>query len=327
VHAGREHMELDGDGLQTRFNKRFLSISLKNSRSEATLLLVIEAGVILANGVAAALALQLSWLIFVPVYAVAIFVIGMRQRCIGNIIHECSHAAFVTDRKWNEAIGLMLSILLFYSFNSYRQNHMTHHRYTGDYERDRDFVDTAKFGFHNRLTLTRWKQHLRRLLGPEVLSAYIGRTIYVTTETLPWRLARLGYIALLVAAVIATVWESSIGLFVLAFWIVPLLMTLPVIGYLSDIMDHGGLIWNEIDVEKSRNYIVKNQMIMWMFFPRNDSYHLLHHLFPAVATRSLPECHAILMAESHDYAQRKHSFAEWWRDFRIADLCEPQTPT
>ncbi|WP_379062943.1 fatty acid desaturase family protein [Mesorhizobium sp. UC22_110] len=309
-------MALNGSDIRARFNKKFMHLSKKNSRAEATLILLVEMTAIASCVLVPLLILQHSWLAFVAVYWIAIAMIGMRMRCFGNIIHECSHGGFVNDRAWNEAIGRLLSILLLYSFANYRRDHITHHQYTGDYERDREFADTAKFNFHEPLTSSRWLHYLRRFFVAETILAYTGRTFLGSNESLPWKIARLIYVGSLLAAVGGLVVLNPVAIIVVAFWIVPLCVVLPAIGYATDIMDHAGLLQNEDDIDKARNYVVESAFIQWLIFPRNDSYHLFHHLFPAVSTRSFPECHAILMSECPEYAARKHSLAEWVEDFR-----------
>lgn len=309
-------MSLNGSDVRARFIKKFMYISRKNTRSEAILTLLLEVTAITSCVLASILILQHSLLAFIAFYPIAIAMIGMRLRCFGNIIHECSHGGFVSERTWNEAIGRLLSILLLYSFSNYRRDHITHHQYTGDYERDREFAETAKFNFHEPLTSSRWIHYLRRFFVPETILAYTGRTFLGNDESLPWRAGRLLYVGFLLAAVGGLIVLNPLAIAVVAFWIVPLCVVLPAIGYATDIMDHAGLLQNEDDIDKARNYVVQNAFVQWLLFPRNDSYHLFHHLFPAVSTRSFPECHAILMSECPEYAARKHSLMEWIEDFR-----------
>ena len=314
-------MDINGDALRLRFKKRFFlhTVDRRNSNFRAILILVGEIGVITASGLIAALTFQQSLFIFVPVYVIALGIIGLRLRSFGNIVHECSHRSFVKDRKWNDLIGRALSLFLLYCFDSYRRDHLTHHQFTGDFEKDRDFLETARFELHVDLTIARWKHYVSQAFSPGVLSAYLGKVVYQSSESLFWRLLRSIYVAALIISALAALTFNPLGLIILAFWIVPLAVSLPFVGYLSDIMDHGGILRNDTDFDMSRNYVVENAFMQWLFFPRNDSYHLLHHLFPTIPTHFLPECHRILMDEYPDYAERKHSFSEWWQEFRKND--------
>ena len=223
------------------------------------------------------------------------------------MVHECSHYAFVSNRRWNETFGNLLSIILLYSFQNYRKHHVSHHLYTGHYEYDLEFSDTRKYGFHEPLDGRRFTRHLKRLITFEYVPYYIGRTILDRGESLPWRLLRFAYIGGLVAAcAVPGGWPVVLG-----YMVVPFLTVLPAIGYVSDILDHAGLIRRGHDLEKSRNYVVDNPLVHLIFFPRNDSYHLVHHLFPSIPTKIAPQCHEILRQEVPEYRVLPHTLRDW----------------
>ena len=104
------------------------------------------------------------------------------------------------------------------------------------------------------------------------------------------------------------------------------LTTLPAIAYVTDVLDHAGLIRRKHDLEKSRNYVVDNRLIHVVFFPRNDSYHLVHHLFPSVPTKMMPQCHKILMQEVPEYRALSHTLRGWLRVCRDASVEPPTQP-
>ncbi|MCZ4354148.1 fatty acid desaturase [Roseovarius aestuarii] len=245
------------------------------------------------------------------VYVFAVVVIGTRLRSFGNIVHECSHAGFVEDRSWNDAIGRLLSTLLCYSYDCYRDGHKTHHLYTGDYEKDEDFADTKAYEFHQPLSVETIKRHLFRLITFQFFPFYTGKTVFTTEDRPTWLVLRLLYVMFVMYGLLG-IWNGWFGSdMIVWYWVVPYVTVLPIIAYLSDLFDHAGLIGNENEIDKSRNYPVKSRALHWLFFPRHDSYHLVHHLFPMVPTKHLADCHEILMAESQYYASRPHSFRGW----------------
>jgi fatty acid desaturase len=69
-------------------------------------------------------------------------------------------------------------------------------------------------------------------------------------------------------------------------------------------VDHAGLIAESDDLYASRNLILP-QPLRALLFPRNDCFHLVHHLFPSVPTRHLPACHRRLMSDPA-YAALSH---------------------
>lgn len=317
-------MSLDGNQLRARYNKRFRALSTLNSPFVGVLIVAVD---LLAISCIAAFNAWVfiihSTTIAVAIFPLAIILIGFRLRSFGNIIHECTHMTFVDGRQWNRAIGKILAILLFTSFERYRADHMTHHLYTGDYDKDRDFAESKHFGFENALTFKEWRRLLGWLFTFEFYSIYVGTTLNDQDENTSWRLLRFAYFAALVALVIPVFSGSIFSWIILGFWILPLATTLPAIGFMSDIMDHAGLIGNNTELDKSRNYIVKNPIVKWLFFPRNDVFHLTHHIFPQVPVRSVYECHLILLDECPEYRAHKHTFGEWWAYLKDRGNCKP----
>lgn len=70
-------------------------------------------------------------------------------------------------------------------------------------------------------------------------------------------------------------------------------------------MDHAGLVPTDDDLEASRNLLAP-RVVRWLFFPRNDCFHLVHHLFPHIPARHLEDSHEALLDDelyvSHDNA-------------------------
>jgi fatty acid desaturase len=75
-------------------------------------------------------------------------------------------------------------------------------------------------------------------------------------------------------------------------------------NYWNDGVDHAGLIQEGDDLYASRNLILP-QPLRALLFPRNDCFHLVHHLFPSVPVRHLPACHQRLLSDPA-YAALKH---------------------
>ncbi len=297
--------------LRKRFNKQFSQICKKNTVLEGFLVLSLDVGTIILAVVAANYASQFVTAVSWSAFGLAVVVIGTRLRSFGNIIHECAHSGFVDSRSWNDRFGRFLSVLLCYSYDCYKHGHMTHHLYTGDYDKDLDFTDTKTYEFHEPITTAQIKRHALRLLTFQFVPFYTGKTMYSAEDGVFWRCLRFSYVAFILTCFGAWWLGSDFGKGVILYWVLPFITVLPAIGYLSDLMDHAGLIANENEIDKSRNYPVRNRFLHWLFFPRHDSYHLVHHLFPTVPTRDLARCHAILMAGSSYYASRPHTLKDW----------------
>ena len=76
--------------------------------------------------------------------------------------------------------------------------------------------------------------------------------------------------------------------------VIPFLWIFTAINYWTDCIDHGGIIESGDELEASRNMILPKAFRVFLF-PRNDCYHLIHHLFPNVPAQHLETCHDLLL--------------------------------
>lgn len=75
------------------------------------------------------------------------FYIGTRFRSINNMSHETFHFAFCNSPKINNIYGELFAIFEFSKFKSIRVEHLTHHKYLGDFNQDKDFAHLKAFSF------------------------------------------------------------------------------------------------------------------------------------------------------------------------------------
>lgn len=222
----------------------------------------------------------------VALMAITSVFIGTRLRGINNIVHECCHSTFSQNREDNVQVGRVCMSILMRSFRKYRDDHLSHHANNGDYENDADLKAIKQFGLHDPLTI---RTILRHFVTP-----FLGRHLpcYVSINMsgddgrfYVWlKLVLLAGIAalLLVAPLVA-----------IFFVIVPLFYIYPTLNFWADCLDHAGLVGAEDELKASRNVLAPS-VIRLLFFPRNDSYHLVHHLFPQIPARHLHRAHAEL---------------------------------
>jgi fatty acid desaturase len=298
---------------QIAYTKRFREMFEKNSSFEA---LSIVAAHLVAT--VAVTAICVTAFFYTPaagfaLYPLSVWLIGTRYRAFINTVHECVHSSFAKSLAVNVFIGEFLCTLLFISFADYKHHHATHHVHTGNYEKDLDFINSKHYDFHIPLNRELILRHIRRIFTGAVFKDYIGDVLYDPKASTAWRIIRTLYLLLLILLV--TTEFFVFGTFIVAlFVLVPRFVALPLIGYISDFLDHGGVLGQEHDLNKSRNYIVRNRLLLVVFFPRNDCYHLLHHLFPTVPTRFFPQVHRILMEEQPEYRVKPHTFRQWLRE-------------
>lgn len=256
------------------------------------------------------------WLVSLPltvwtglgIFATVVF-IGTRLRGINNIIHESSHSTFTQERKDNVLIGRICCVLLFKSFRKYRDDHLSHHANNGDYEHDAEFALIQKFGLHEKITPRTILRHVIVPLTGRHLPLYAGVNLSAEDGRVFLGL-KLALIALIGVSLVLAPWTTAL------FVLLPLFYVYPTINFWTDCLDHAGLVGAEDELEASRNVLAPT-LVRLLFFPRNDSYHLVHHLFPQIPAPHLHLAHEQL---SHDPSYRKLPSA-----VRGADL-QPAAP-
>ncbi len=277
---------MSGQSLRKTYMRRFLGMA-RYSRVVSWMVVSAYLGSILAS-----IALG-SYLLSLPVtiWTVALMVItsifiGTRLRGINNIVHECCHATFSQDRQDNVMVGRLCASMLMKTFQKYRDDHLSHHANNGDYQNDAEFKLIEKFGLHEPLSARTVLRHLVTPLLGRHLRLYTG----INMSGDDGRAFVFLKVALLLVMAALCLYSPLLGIF---FVVVPLFYIYPTLNFWTDCLDHAGLVGAEDELEASRNVLAPS-VIRWLFFPRNDSYHLVHHLFPQVPARHLHRAHAEL---------------------------------
>lgn len=230
--------------------------------------------------------------------ALLVLFIGTRLRGFNNIVHECSHFTFSRRREDNVLLGSISASLVLGTFADYRDEHMTHHAHLGDYDKDLDLRGIRDFRLEEPLTP---KTILRHALTP-LLGLHLPYYLNVNLSARDGEAYRALKIGLIIAATVFLALDPLAAL--LLVWI-PFVWVFSAINYWTDCIDHGGLVGSEDELDSSRNFLVPKQLRVFLF-PRNDCYHLVHHLFPQVPAHHLDDCHRLLLTHP-DYRARTES--------------------
>ena len=84
----------------------------------------------------------LAWAWNIPVFAMAIVLIGGLQHRLAGLGHESSHYSFMRNRYLNDLIpDIFCMFPLMTTIHFYRLFHLGHHQYTNDPERDPDLLN------------------------------------------------------------------------------------------------------------------------------------------------------------------------------------------
>lgn len=283
---------MSGQSVRRRFMKQLAGLSKYPLWMAWGVLAGYVALILAAVGVGMwLLSLPLTWVTGFGMAVVSLF-IGTRIRGLNNIVHECSHFSFSNQREDNVRIGAVCTALLTGSFADYRRDHMSHHAHVGDYEKDRDFGMLQALGLHDPLT--------PRVLLRHAVTPLIGRHLPYYVKLNFDREDGGVYVALKMGTLLAMgIFALVAPLAALLFVLIPRFYVYPTLNYWTDCFDHGGLVGERDELRASRNVIAPRPLELF-FFPRNDSYHLIHHLFPHVPARHMKEVHKTL-SQDLDY--------------------------
>ena len=264
---------------------------------------------VVAYGIVASYGLQLAgaigfgyWLLQHPfglsvglMLAATMLFIGTRLRGFNNIVHECSHATFADSLKDNVRCGSICASMVLGCFKDYRAEHMTHHAHLGDYDKDMDLQGIRDLHLEAPITFFTVLRHILTPLVGLHLPYYLGANLSRADGV--WFL--VFKLALIAATGVFTLLDPIAALVLI--W-VPFVWVYSSINYWTDCLDHGGLLDLPDELQASRN-IAAPTPVKLILFPRNDCFHLVHHLFPQIPARHLAVCHERLLAHS-DYRHR-----------------------
>lgn len=244
----------------------------------------------------------------------AVFVIGNRQRALGNLLHDAAHRNLSTQLSINDRIAhIFLAPPLFNSLALYRQQHARHHAWLGDPADDPDFIarGVPKEG--------RWFHAYSRVLQDP--TTWVGSLFgHILSKQLAAR-RRLGvllwwgiYEALLTVAV-----SMHFALVFVLLWMIARGTVFHAITAFREMTDHYGL--EPRGIFPYTRDIPDRGIVSMLLHPHHNGYHLTHHLFPHIPYHYLPLVHARLKRVPlfarhaiicHAYLSGKRSAVDGW---------------
>ena len=280
---------MTGQELRQKFMRQFVGMK-KYSQKQAWLIVSFYLVQIGASVVAGGylLSLTLSWLTISMMIILSIF-IGTRLRGLNNIVHECSHSTFCEEREDNVTLGRLCASLLLGCFKEYKHDHLSHHAHLGDYGQDREMGPIELFGLHDEVSAKTIFRYISIPLTGRHLKVYSGINLSGSDGALYLGLKA----AILIAMAGLTIAQPYAAIL---FVLVPMFYILPTINFWTDCLDHAGIVAEDDELKATRNVLAPTPVKL-LFFPRNDCYHLVHHLFPQVPARHLETAHKELSKE------------------------------
>ncbi len=239
--------------------------------------------------------LQVSYLL---VLVLAVPLAGFMLRTF-IVFHDCAHGSFLRNRRVNQWVGIVCSILVFAPFHSWRYEHAVHHATAGDLDQrgmgDVDTITVAEYRGRSRLG----RLEYRIMRNPFVLLT-LGPlwALMVEPRFIP-RWARPRFARQIIATDIALV--VLVGALVVLFgWEAVLLVQLPaamlagaagvwlfyVQHQFEDVYWQRHDSWNfQHSALRGSSYLKLPQILQ--FFTGNIGLHHIHHLHPRIPNYNL----------------------------------------
>jgi len=243
----------------------------------------------------------------IPVYLLAVYFIGGRQRAVAGVLHMATHRAFMAHHRTGSIVGAVLGgYPVLQSFTAYRASHLgEHHGRLGDPERDPDYRQYKDNGLcGDNLGRAALNRYLRKVVGPRCTIAYIvyllKHRIFSKDEAPAERVLRIALLVAVVAWAVVGHW----WLWLILLWFVPLVTTQVWIGAVAELMEHFPLIENAPRVDLYMSWNREYGFLTRFLFGEADGegFHLAHHLFPRTPMWRLREVDSIL-ADDPEYAR------------------------
>lgn len=230
--------------------------------------------------VACVLAVALMWRVGWPLLPAVLILVGNRQRALGNLLHDGAHRNLSRSEAVNDWIVLLfIAAPTFSTLSVYRRAHYAHHLCLGDANDDPDYLPIppgrSSWSRNYRIHLMRRGPWLNSVAG-QLLDASTDRRSKLAMGV--WWIAFLGLLGCWVepgfAAMYALVWMAARA------------TVFHAITVFREMCDHFGL--PRAGVLKSTRDLVSHGALCMLTHPRNNGYHLTHHLLPAVPYYLLP---------------------------------------
>ena len=127
----------------------------------------------------------LPWVADIPVYLLAVLLVGVVQHRFAGLGHEGSHYILLQNRFWNELVSDLLCMFpLFTTTGQYRLIHLGHHEYTNDWDHDPELLNLGKTRAMDEFPMSKSEFVYRfymRYSGRPRCCGYMWDNIYVNT--------------------------------------------------------------------------------------------------------------------------------------------------
>ncbi|WP_369228493.1 fatty acid desaturase (plasmid) [Streptomyces sp. R39] len=224
----------------------------------------------------------------------AVCYIGVRQRHLSNLAHECVHSKLMATRRANRLIGYALTALLGEGFLPYKVTHGIHHSALGS-EQDPMYQSYRAGDIHRAGPAPSRRAFVLKVIVRNAvfrLPRNAALTLLTKAPEETWR--ALAARAALWTAAIAVCWPCDTVADFLLYWLVPLVFVRPVVTWITDLGNHAGLIQNDQVLLQTRGWSSHWLTRHLLGGHLDDMHHPVHHWCPQIPFRRLPEAAALI---------------------------------
>ena len=109
----------------------------------------------------------IAWAWNVPVFAIAIVLVGGLMHRLAGLGHEASHYSLLRNKWANDLVGDVFCLFpILATIHFYRLFHMAHHQYTNDPRLDPDLANLGPGKMVEAFPMGRWRFVITRMLAP-----------------------------------------------------------------------------------------------------------------------------------------------------------------
>lgn len=220
------------------------------------------------------------------------------------IFHDCGHGSFFSSRRWCDAVGIALGILVFTPYRQWTADHATHHRTVGDLDR-RGTGDVWTMTVAEYKASSRGRRLLYRFFRNPLFLFGIGSFLMFallhraqSRRSTP-RDKLSVYATDLALAGLAVLLCLLMGVRAYLLVQLPVLFISSAAGVWLFYVQHqfDGVVWSRnadwdyrtVALHGSSFYRLP-RVLRW--FSGNIGYHHIHHLSPRIPNYKLAACHA-----------------------------------
>ncbi|MFY0595473.1 MAG: fatty acid desaturase [Cognatishimia sp.] len=242
-------------------------------------------------------------------YLLACVVIARQLRGLEIMVHDASHLTWVrSSPKLNHFLAdLFVGAPVLSSVKEYWKSHRIHHGQYGSHK-DPCLQRFTDMGVTDIDLSTHWKIARAVVAWLPSYNAAYYREIG-SQSTYQWTLFIAWHFCVLVAplATLLTLgigFELQVGMALalfgwVIFWVLPAMVFLPIIRSIAETEEHD---YEAGETEFETTFTNDGFLHRLLIHPKNDAYHVIHHLFPNIPEAEHHWVHTLLMEQDEKYS-------------------------